>query len=118
MDALTAFIYFNISFFFRMIVIFTLMMLYYNWVDKNSSLWKITEWPWKFIAAIFFVVDIIYNHYSTICFLDKAATWDETFTYRMKRYIKLEPDTLINKWRYYFAYAMRFILNFSDPGHI
>jgi len=93
-------------------------MLFYNRVDKDGLVWKVAEWPWKAVAAVFFVVDIIYNQYSTIYFFDKAATWDETFTYRMKRYIKLEPDTLANKWRYGFAWVMQKLLGFSDPGHI
>ena len=109
---------FHLSFFVRMLLIFTAMMLFYNRVDKDGLVWKVAEWPWKAVAAIFFVVDIIYNHYSTLYFFDKAAAWDETFSYRMKRYITLKPDTPINKWRYYFAVVMQKILNFSDSGHI
>ena len=118
MNWLDYFILFNVSFLVRMILIFTVMMLFFNKVDKDGLVWKVFEWPWKATAAVFAVVDVIYNQYSTIIFSDKAAAWNETFSYRMKRYIKLKPDTLINKWRYGFAYVMRVILNFSDPGHI
>ena len=113
MNTIDAFIYFNISFFVRMIVIFTLMMKYFHWVDKDGLLWKITEWPWKAVAAIFFVLDILYNWVMSIWMLDLPAAWDETVSYRMSRYIKTESG-----FRLAFAKLMRKVLNFSDPGHI
>jgi len=108
-----AFIYFNISFFVRMIIIFTLMMKYYHWVYKGGFLWKITQWPWKAIAAVFFVLDIIYNWVMSVYMLDLPKTWDETVTYRMARYLKTEKG-----FKLAFAKMMRKILNYSDPGHL
>lgn len=113
------FLYFNISFFIRMVLVFTVMMKYYHWVDKESMLWKITQYPFKAIAVAFFVVDIIYNWYSTITFLDKPASYDETVSYRMSRYIRDYKDSsrLIDKWRYYFAIGLCTVLSWSDPKH-
>jgi len=108
-----AFIYFNISFFVRMVIIFTLMMKYYHWVDKDRLLWKITEWPWKAIAAVFFVLDILYNWVMSIYMLDPPKVWDETVTYRMARYLKEEKG-----FKLAFAKMMRKVLNYSDPGHL
>jgi len=114
-------IYFHISFFVRMLVIFTLMMWYYNWVDKESMLWKVTKFIWYPIAGIFAVIDVVYNWYSWITFKDKPAVWDETFSYRMDRYIKQYCNkinlTLLEKWRYYFAIGLCKVLSFSDPKH-
>lgn len=65
-----AFIYFNLPFLVRMIIVFTVMMGFYHWVDKDGLLWKLTKWPFKIIAGIFFVLDILYNLVMTIYFLD------------------------------------------------
>jgi len=114
------FLYFNISFFVRMIILFTVMMKYFHWVDQEGMLWKITQYPWKLIAGLFFLADIIYNWYSTLTFLDKPATWDETVSWRMDRYIAKYKDNrpkLIHKWRYYFAIGTCTVLSWSDPKH-
>lgn len=115
------FLYFNISFFVRMVLLFTVMMWYYHWVDKDGMLWKVTEWPWKIIAGLFFVVDIIYNWYSALTFFDKPASYDETLSYRMDRYIKAYKNkdnlSLIEKWRYGFAKVLCKVLSYSDPKH-
>lgn len=113
MNTIDAFIYFNISFFVRMVLIFTVMMKYYHWVNKDGLLWKITKYPFKAIALVIFVLDILYNWVMTIWMLDLPAVWDETVSYRMSRYIKAE-----NGFRLAFAKLMRKILNYSDPGHI
>ena len=94
------------------------MMYFYNNVDKGGTAWKTFEWPWKAVAAVFFVLDVIYNWYSTITFLDKPAAWNETLTYRMARYIKNEKrDTLLSKWRYNFAIVICTITSWTDPNH-
>lgn len=114
------FLYFNISFFVRMVFFFSLMMKFYNQVDKDGTIWMIVEWPWKAVAVVFFIVDVIYNWYSAITFWDKAATWDETFSWRMDRYITKYKDDrpkLIHKWRYYFAVGTCKVLSWSDPKH-
>jgi len=115
------FLYFNISFFVRMVLIFTLMMKFYNQVDKEGDIWLIVEWPWKAVAVVFFVVDIIYNWYSTLTFWDKPASYDETFSWRMDRYITAYKGkdnlTLLEKWRYYFAIGTCKVLSWSDPKH-
>lgn len=108
-----AFIWFNISFLVRMIIIFTIMMKYYNWVDKDGLLWKLTGLIWKGIAGIFFVLDIIYNWVMSIYFLDPPKVWDETVTYRMARYLETESG-----FKLAFAKIMRKILNYSDPAHL
>ena len=114
-------VYFHASFFIRMVLIFTVMMKYYNYVDKNGTQWKIVKFIWYPIAAAFAVVDVVYNWYSWFTFKDKPAAWDETVSYRMDRYIKLYQDkvnlTLLEKWRYYFALGLCKVLSFSDPGH-
>lgn len=106
------FIYFSLSFLVRMIVVFTVMMKYYHWVDKDSLLWKITKWPFKAIVIIFFVLDILYNYVMTIYFLDLPAKWDETVTNRMARYLKQSGIKRA------FARMMRKLLNYSDPNHL
>lgn len=113
MGVIEAFIYFNISFFVRMVLIFTVMMKYYHWVNKDGLLWKITEYPFKAIAFVIFVLDILYNWVMSIWMLDQPAVWDETVSNRMSRYIKTESG-----FRLVFAKLMRKILNYSDPGHI
>ena len=110
--------YFNVSFIVRMLLIFSVMMWFYNRVDKDGMLWKIAEWPWKIIAAVFFVADVVYNWYCTVTFLDKPAAWNETVTYRMRRYIKTEKqDTVLSKWRYQFARVICIITSWTDPDH-
>jgi hypothetical protein len=102
-----------------MVFVFTIMMLYYNKVDKDGLLWKVTEYPWKAIAAVFFVLDILYNYVMTIWMLDVPATWDEPVSYRMDRYIAQYKDSnnLLNKWRYGFAKGLCTVLSYSDPKH-
>ena len=102
-----AFIYFNLSFLVRMILIFTVMMKYYHWKKKDVG-------PiWKTIAGIFFVADIIYNWAMTLYFFDKPRVWDETVTNRMARYLKEETGFKLG-----FAKVMRKLLNYSDPDHL
>lgn len=108
-----AFIWFNISFLVRMIIIFTVMMKYYHWVDKDGLLWKATKWPFKIIAGLFFVADILYDWVMAIYFLDLPAVWDETVTNRMARYLKTESG-----FKLAFAKVMKRILNYSDPDHL
>lgn len=107
------FIILNVSFIIRMLVIFTLMMKYYHWREGKLT------WVEKIPYAIFYVVDILYNWFSTIYFLDLPAKWDETITYRCKRYVKIELTTNPITWlRYYFAKTIQYITNLSDPGHV
>lgn len=108
-----AFIWFNISFFVRMVIIFTIMMKYYHWVDKEGRLWKVTEVPWQAIAAVFFVLDIIYNWVMALYLADLPRVWDETVTNRMARYLRTEKG-----FKLAFAKLMRKVLNYSDPGHL
>lgn len=104
-----------------MVLIFTVMMKYHHWVDKDRILWKVTKYPFTAIAVVFFIADIIYNWYSTIIFLDKPASYDETLSYRMDRYIKAYKNkdnlSLIEKWRYGFAKVLCKVLSYSDPKH-
>ena len=120
------FLYFNISFFVRMVLIFTVMMKYRNWVITEDTrlkkiLWTVTKPFWYAIAVVFFIVDIIYNWYSTITFLDKPLSYDETLSYRMDRYVLLYKDrndlSLVEKWRYFFAKNLCKVLGWSDPKH-
>jgi len=115
------FLYYNISFFVRMVLIFTVMMFIHNKLDHDGIIWKIIEWPWKFIAVLFFLSDIIYNWNSTITFMDKPASYDETISNRMHRYILVYKDkdnlSLIEKWRYKFAIGLCTVLSWSDPKH-
>lgn len=101
------FIYFNLSFLVRMILIFTVMMTYYH--KKNGDVGFI----WKTIAGIFFVADIVYNWVMSIYFFDLPAVWDETVTNRMARYLKEEKGFKLG-----FAKVMRRLLNYSDPEHL
>jgi len=104
-----------------MLLIFHFMMKYYNRVDKESVEWKIVRLIWYPVAGVFFVSDIIYNWYSTLTFCDKFATWDETISYRMSRYIKQYKKkdnlTLLEKWRFFFAIKLCTFLGKSDPKH-
>lgn len=108
-----AFIYFNVSFFVRMVIVFTVMVKYYHWVDKESPLWKVTEYPFKLIAGIFLILDVLYNYVMGLYLWDKPAKWDETVTNRMARYLKNETGFKLT-----FAKFMRRVLNYSDPGHL
>jgi len=107
------FIWFNILFLVRMLFIFTFMMKYYHWVNKDGLLWKVTKPFWYIAAGVFFVADIIYNWYLTFVFLDLQEAWDETVTYRMARYLKTQKG-----FKLAFAKLMRKVLNYSDPGHL
>ena len=115
------FIYFNISFFIRMVLLFTVMMKYYNYVDKDSTQWRVVKLVWYPIAVVFALSDVIYNWYSSVTFWDKPATFNETVSYRMDRYIKQYKNRLaltwLEKWRYYFALGLCKVLSFSDPKH-
>jgi len=112
-NVLEIFIWFNVSFFVRMVIIFTIMMKYYHWVDKGSTLWKIIKWPWKIVAGIFFILDILYNYVMSIWMWDLPASLGETVTYRLARYLKTETG-----FKLAFAKMMRKVLNYSDPGHL
>ncbi len=108
-----AFIYLNLVFIARMLLIFTVMMKYYHYKKGNTgSLFKV-------LAGIFYLVDILYNWLSTVYFLDLPAKYDETVSLRCTRYIK---DGLGNNpiawFRYGFARVIQYITEFSDPGHI
>jgi len=114
---ISTFIYLNVSFVIRMVIIFTIMMKYYNWVIEQDTkfkiiLWNITEWPFKAFAAIFFVLDIMYNWVMSLYSFELPSVWDETVSNRLKRWIKMDG---VKKS---FARLMQRILNFSDPGHI
>lgn len=107
-----------------MILIFTIMMKYYHWVIEQDTklkvvLWKVTQIPFKLIAGVFFVLDILYNYVLSIWMMDVPVAWDETVSWRMDRYIDNLSDSnrLIDKWRVGFAKGLCKILSFSDPGH-
>ncbi|MBW1853209.1 MAG: hypothetical protein JRJ00_00760 [Deltaproteobacteria bacterium] len=114
-------VYFHGSFFIRMVLLFTIMMKYYNWVDKESKQWMVTKLVWYPIAVVFAIADVIYNWYSSITYWDKPAAWDETVSYRADRYVLLYKDkanlSRLEKWRFYSSVGLCFVLGFSDPSH-
>jgi len=121
MEVILGFLLFNVTLIVRMVGIFTLMMHYRNWVDKESTQWKVVKPFWYTVAGLFAAVDIIYNWFLSLLFWDKPAVWDETVSYRMDRYIEQYKSKTDSNWsekgRYYFAVALCTVLSWSAPKH-
>lgn len=119
MNYLEYFIYFNVSIIVRLLLVFMPMMLYYNWVDKEGTLWKLTKYPWYFAAGLFYAADVVYNYYMTIYTFDSPKRLGEPVTERLTRYAT-ELDgtgTLIERFRHWLGVFFCKILHQADPGH-
>ena len=75
----------------------------------------------KALAAIFIVIDVLFNYQLTLLMLDLPHDWKETTTYRLKRYRVFlggtGKRTWIEKWRLMWANWACPILNKYDEGH-
>jgi len=95
------------------------MMWYFNKVDHDSLLWKITKYPWYTVAGTFIVFDVLYNYVLISYTFDLPRSVTETVSARLGRYVTTlqDSDRAIDKWRYGLAKFFCRILSKADPNH-
>jgi len=83
-------------------------------ISENKSWHKAIHYP---LALWFIPQDVIVNLVFMTA-LGKEIPQEWLVTTRVKRWINLRPDTLVNKWRIGLGTKIAWFLNAVDPGHV
>ncbi len=106
------FLYWNLLGLFAMLWTFFLLAAIQDWFE-DTPVWKVIKYPWGGCAAIFLIVDVIYDKFPvSLFFWDKYEHWRETVTERMKRYKAGNYG-----WRTRFAIEFCRMLSTVAKGH-